>query len=287
MIVFNGQFIEESQFTFNQGHSTSNRGLLYGDGLFETMRVESGRIILLEEHVERISGSLRTLGYLSFPSKVTFCEAIANLVLKNGVTHGYVRLTVVRAPADFSTPLQMIQGANWWVVAKEAHINRDLYRTGVVVGMSQHQRRNRHSVLSKHKTTSYLENVMAKQEARDRKLFEILLCNTDGYLSEGATTNVFMVSKEGRVLTPKLDGSLLPGVTRRWVLGALSALKIPCEEALILPEALNDAKEVFLTNATYGILPVLQMETSTYLVGEPSVSHKLWTHYCDLFRITM
>jgi aminodeoxychorismate lyase len=249
MIVFlNGQFVPEAQATV----SVFDRSFLYGDGLFETLRVANGRPFRWGQHLERLRRGGDFLGL-----KIPFgCQALAQfaaeLIAKNQMPEALLRLTVSRGvgPRGYSP-----RGADRPVLVMTLHPipgapNSDSARWKLVTASF---RLPAGETLAHFKTANKLAQVLARAEADQAGADEALLCNTNGDVVEGASSNLFWV--EGDIIcTPPLESGVLAGVTRAVILELCAQLGLPHAERLITPEGLRRAAGVFLTLSSCGVV---------------------------------
>jgi branched-subunit amino acid aminotransferase/4-amino-4-deoxychorismate lyase len=122
--------------------------------------------------------------------------------------------------------------------------------------------------LSQHKSLCYLNNILAKEEARIRGVFEAILLNSEGEVTEGATSNIF-IAKSEKIFTPPVSSHILPGVTREAVLGIIPKLQLKVAEKRITPEELFTSDEVFLTNSIMEVMPVVEANDKKIRDGHP------------------
>ncbi len=226
--------------------SVFDHGFTVGDGVFETLRVQDGMPFALSRHLRRLAQSASALG-LQLPSEATIREAIA--VVTNG-TGGTCRLriTVTGGPGPMgsdrsdtpSTLAVVLAPVTAWPPTTQACVLPWL--------------RNERSALAGVKSTSYAENVIALQWAKERGASEALFANTAGQLCEGTGSNVFVV-KDGQVTTPTLASGCLAGITRELVLEWC-----PVAERDVPIEYLMEADEVFITSSTRDVHPVSRID---------------------------
>lgn len=233
------------------GVPVHDRGLLLGDGLFETVRVARGAAPLLDRHLERLRTGCRLI-HMPLPmTDDELAEAAATLIKANGLDDGYLRITVTRGAGQrgYEAPLDpqphVIMTAGPWQPPRDPMTV--LPATEPVLP---------HPVLSRVKHTSALSRVLLRTEARRRGAGEVILINTRGNLVAGVATNLFWV-REGTVYTPDLEQGPLPGIGRRFVLETM-----PVVEGAFPPAVLTEADEVFLTNALLGPAAVAAMTAS-------------------------
>lgn len=255
--------------------SGSDRGFLYGDGLFETLRVyPQGQVFQLNEHLARLNNSAQ---YLKIPlpvSRRSFNQAINRLLKLNNLAEARVRITLSRgkrAKCTQAKPTIIIETEPCPDYTKERE-------AGVKCIMARH-RRSVESPLGQHKTLNYLENILARAEARQHAAFETLFINTKNELAEGATSNVFIVKRgrgrhspplsHDRVFTPPLSANILPGITRQIVLGLCTGQAIPVREKSLRIGDLLNADEIFLTGSIIEIMPVVKCAGKKIGTGKP------------------
>ena len=256
-----GQLVPESAGVI----SSLDRGLLLGDGLFETMRVVGGRVLQWQRHWERLRHGAGVIRLTLQWTADELHEAVKRTLRANELCEATVRLTVTRGssaargllpPAD-AQPMLLIRATPFVPYPDR------LYRSGMQVFVSRTVRRNEFSPLSHVKSLNYLDNVVARQEAAERGADEALLLNTQGHVACATTANIFSVHA-GRLLTPPLEAGALPGTVRALILEEL-AQEVNCDAGItqLSEAALRDADELFLTNTLMGIMPV------TTLDGQP------------------
>ena len=250
-LYLNGKFVEQEEAKI----SALDRGFLYGDGLFETIRAYQGKPFRLKAHLERLCDSAQEL-HLHLPvSRSDVAKAISKLIETNELTEAYIRITLSRgehplgaAPAGGMRGTLLIQ-------AKElTPYPEDFYREGMSVVVSE-IRQNASSPLPRHKTLNFLTNLLAKEEASARDATEAILLNTRDEVAEGSVSNVFIV-RDGKLYTPPLEANILPGITRATVLKICRRTNIVAFERTIRLDDLLSAKEIFLTNSLMEVMPV-------------------------------
>ena len=248
----NGRFVPEAQASV----SIFDRGFLYGDGVFETMRVYGGRMFRPAEHMERLFAGLQVLGIESVFSPEELRAVCRSLTEMNMVPDGAARVYRTRDST---------------VVTVRAHPLAPRNLTAIVstVRVDSH--------LSRHKTANRLPYILAQQEAATEGADEAVLLNSAGRVVEFTASNIFVV-KDGSLFTPPLADGPLAGITRRAVLTLAASLQIPISETGFGPEFLETADEVFATNSLMEIAPVTNWGQSQ------DVTQKLLKAYRALVR---
>jgi branched-subunit amino acid aminotransferase/4-amino-4-deoxychorismate lyase len=214
--------------------SPTASGFAHGFGLFETMRYVDGRLFFWEDHWARLAKSAKHFA-LVLPKQDAVIAALRGFVAKTKLTEGTLKLSL----------LKVAEGSCLYVYSRPAvpsptSSNLILNTTNPIYP---------HSLLAGHKTHNYMEVMHLLRLARARAYYDCLRIDTNGYLAETATANLFFL-KDGRLYTPALDAGILPGVTRAVL---LRVCDLQIEEGHFVPETLHDAEAVFLTNATSGL----------------------------------
>lgn len=274
----NGQLVPADQAEI----SVFDSGFMQGVGLFETMRTYNGRVLRLEQHIERLRRSATALGWATAPDAQVLRTCVERVVGATEVAEARVRLTVttglLRASAGDEARHTVVATA-----APAAPYPREQYEKGVTVLVSD-IRQNTSDPTSGHKTTSYFSRLASLRLAHARGAAEALWFTHDNRLAEGAISNVFLV--RGRELyTPPLDTPVLPGITRAAVIELASARGIPVHERPLTIRDLLDADEIFLTNAMIELMPVVRVEREPIGTEKPGeVTRELYEAYGDLIQ---
>ena len=251
--------------------SVYDRGFLYGDAVFETVRAYGGRLFLWPLHARRLAASLRTFGIS--PPRVDLPHAALSVLAARGLAEAAVRVTVSRGTGE---GLVAPHGLQPTVVVTAREIPSELpeqRRRGVAVVVLPFGR-GHGSVTDGHKTNAYLPAVLGKTRAAARGAFEGLYVERDGTVSEGTTSNVFAV-RDGRLLTPPLDAGCLPGVTRQTVLRLAQQAGLECVSTAIAATELLEMDELFLTASTIEVLPIVRIGRRRVGNGTPGPTTRL------------
>lgn len=221
-----------------------DRGLLLGDGIFETLAVFAGKPVWLAEHLERMIEAAKTLGIPADRGNIE--AAIGETLRATPHHHGILRITLTRGAgirglaADGSTPSLLVTLAPW--------IKGMLFAPAKLVTSTI--RRNETSPASGLKTLSYIDNILAAREAAAARCDDALLLNTKSQVAATTIANVFLL-KNGRLATPPLSAGILPGIARRKLLTLTQA-----EERALVRAELREADALFLTNSLRLVRPV-------------------------------
>ena len=283
IVYLNGSLVPRSQAKL----SPFDYGFLYGYGLFETLRAYSGYIFRWEEHLARLHRSTELLGF-ALPFTISTLKEAAYQTLKaNNLSDARLRLSISAGEGEVVPDPSTCQNPTVLITARSySPPPAQTYEKGFRAIVSR-IRRNSQSPFSQIKSANYGENLLARKEAKDTGAEESLLLNEKGFLAEGSTANIFLVSRF-RLLTPEVDCGILPGVTRSIVLGLAPSLGIEAVEGRItLPELLT-AEEAFLTNSLLEIMPLTRVEEQAIGSGSAGeVTRKLRQAYAALVAESM
>ena len=278
IVYLNGSLIPRSQATI----SASDYGFLYGYGLFETMRSYSGHIFRLEQHLERLSRSTKLLGINFSLNSFDLEEALYATLNANKLKDARLRLTLSGGEGEITPDLSSCRSPRVLIVASGyTPYPSQLYQQGFKAIVSS-IRRNSQSWLSGLKSLNYLDNLLARGEAKAAGVDEAILLNEEGFLTEGSMSNIFLVSGH-TLLTPSVDSGILPGITREVVLELALSLGIETTERRIKIEELLQADEAFFTNSLIEIMPLTQVSGQILGSGGAGVAtQKLMAAYRKL-----
>ncbi|HUA38984.1 MAG TPA: aminotransferase class IV [Candidatus Sulfopaludibacter sp.] len=247
-IFLNGQFVPEAQAAI----PVTDRGFLYGDGLFETVRVINGRPFRFPQHLERMTRGADFLKIkLPFAPKVLQAAA-EQLIEKNEMPEAILRVTLTRGPGERGYTPKADGRPTMVMTLHVAPPSGNLLHWSLITSSFRVLAAD---PLSSFKTLNKLTHVMARAEAVERGADEALLINTNGEVAETASGNVFWVYHD-RICTTPTGRGVLPGVTRAVVLEICQALGLPTNKRVVKPEALKDSEGIFITQSAFGIIPV-------------------------------
>lgn len=267
---FNGALMSPA----DAGIAPGDRGFTLGDGVFETLRAKEGRLLRWGSHAERLASSLAALGIAPPMSSSQLRAAVQECLRACGATDCSVRISVSRGvpiarglvPVGETRPTVAIE------VRPFEGYPPALYERGMRLVTSAIPR-NERSPLARMKSLSYLENVLARLEAQAAGADEALVMNTSGGVAGASAANVFAVFRTSRALivTPPVADGALPGTVRRLVIDELAArCGLRVEEGRLLPGMLKGPRrEVFLTNALMGVMPVTRIDGRPVGGGRP------------------
>lgn len=239
--------------------SIDDHGFLYGDGVYETLRVYGGEVFKAKEHLLRLAHSADGIG-LKLPLSISgFDNAMKKVIRANKLKEGVIRLTVTRGPGPYGfDPRPCLKPTVAIVPLPFVPYPGDFHKKGIRVAVVSIRRNNVRSLPPHVKSTSCMNGILAKIESIKLGAQEGVMLTTDGLLSEGTVSNVFIV-KKGVVMTPALDGSLLAGVSRDHVLQLAHDLGYHTSETHLELTDLLHADEAFLSNTTMEVMPIREV----------------------------
>lgn len=264
-IYMDGEFFSKQ----NAKVSVFDHGFLYGDGVFEGLRVYNGKVFRLEEHIKRLYESAKTIMLNIALTQEEFIQATCQTVNKNNIKDGYIRIIVSRGEGDLGLNPFKCQNPRIIIIADTlALYPKEFYEKGLEVITVPTRRNSGDATSPEVKSLNYLNNIMAQIEAINSGVVEAIMLSRDGYVIECTGDNIFIL-KDGKVHTPPVWSGILNGITRTEVLSILEEMDIPvCENLLTRHEVFN-ADECFLTGSAAEIVPVVGVDKRTIGTGKP------------------
>ncbi len=261
--------------------SVFDRGLLYGDAAFETVRIYRGRLFKWREHRRRLASTLDRLA-IAFP-RIDLEAAILDVVAAARLTEAAVRLTITRGVGEGLAPPEGLE-PTVLLIPRPIPVGLDDARTDGVAVIRLPFGQGRSGFTSGHKTTDYAAAVQGRLLAGQAGAFEALYVESDGALSEATTSNIFLVRNK-RLLTPPLAAGCLPGITRELVFRLAQKAGISVRETPLATEDLGRADELFLTGTVIEIVPVTRVDDIE--LGPPgTITRQLQQAYRQLIQTT-
>ncbi|MDD5622170.1 MAG: aminotransferase class IV [Actinomycetota bacterium] len=256
-------FINGKLFTGSRAAvPVKDRGFLYGDGLFETLRSFKGSVFMLDSHLDRLFHSLKILKYDTAFDKEYIKEALKKTIAKNNlnVRDAYIKIIVTRGIHKGELHFKGNFRANLIIIADalDEYPEKD-YTEGIKIISSSIRRPSPGNPLYSHKLLNYFENIFAKDEADHNKAQEAIFLTGDHLVLEGASSNIFYV-KRNTVYTPPLTQNILPGITRQMVIELCAKKRIKVKQKNIHYRDMINADEVFKTSSIAGIVPVKKID---------------------------
>lgn len=249
--------------------SVFDHGLLYGDGVFEGIRIYNGRVFLCQEHIDRIYEGAHCL-CLNIPlSKDEMRAALYKTIRANKLENGYIRLVVTRGAGTLGlNPFNCPKASVIIIAATIQLYPAELYRKGLDIITVAVPRAHPETLNPRVKSLNYLSNIMAKIEAINAGVEEAVMLNHQGLVSECTGDNIFIV-KNGAVITPPPTATILVGCTRNAVLDLAREAGLPAKEENLQRYDLYSADECFLTGTAAELIPVVKIDGRAIGSGKP------------------
>jgi branched-chain amino acid aminotransferase len=265
--------------------SVYDHGVLYGDGVFEGIRVYRGRIFECDAHLRRLFDSARAIR-LNPPLTVEqFKSAMETTVKANNFSDCYIRLVITRGAGYLGLNPNKCPTPSVFIIADTIELYpQELYEKGMSLISSSVIRMHPNSVSPRIKSLNYLNNILAKLEAVDAGASEAVMLNHEGNISECTGDNIFIV-RGGQVQTPGTADGILEGITRKVMIDLCKQLSIPCVEKTLQRHDLYIAEECFLTGTAAEVVPVTKIDGRTIGPGTPGpITRKLTEAFHRLVR---
>jgi len=280
-VYINGKLLDKSDAKI----SVYDHGLLYGDGVFEGIRVYSGTVFRLRQHIDRLYDSARAIALEIPMTREQVIDAVNNTVRANNKRDGYIRLVVTRGagtlgldPRKTSEPQVII------IVDDISMYPQDLYETGMEIVTASTIRNHPGATNPRIKSLNYLNNILAKMEGIRAGCLEALMLNHKGEVAECTGDNIFLV-KHGVLRTPPLDAGILEGVTRNAVIDLAKADGIVVQEMSLTRHDVYTADECFLTGTAAEVIPVVKIDGRLIGPGKPGpITRQLHERFHKLVR---
>ncbi len=261
--------------------SVFDRGFLFGDSVYEVIRTYEGIPLLLGEHLRRLWHSASKIEMPIRFSQEHIIREINTTLGELGVQSAYVRIMVSRGESPPFLDPTLSGPNNLIIIAMEfKEPPKEWYEKGVNVIISNIERTSIKAFDPNIKSGNYLNNVMAFMNAKKEGAFDAIMLNSLGHLTEGTTSNIWMV-KDGRVYTPPLSAGLLDGITRKTILVLAKKNGLIVEQKNLNPDDLINADEAFITATTKEVVPITRVNNAPIGTGEPG---KVTLSILNLYR---
>jgi branched-chain amino acid aminotransferase len=265
--------------------SVYDHGLLYGDGVFEGIRVYAGKVFRLREHVDRLYESALGIDLKIPMSREAMADAIVATVKANDKHEGYIRLVITRGPGSLGIDPRRCDEPQVIIIVDDiALYPAEVYERGMEVVTASIIRNHPNALNPRIKSLNYLNNILAKMEATRANCQEAVMLNHVGEVAECTGDNIFIV-KRGVLKTPPPTACILEGVTRNAVIELARAAKIPFEETALTRHDLYTADEFFLTGTAAEVVAVVKCDDRTIGTGKPGpITRQLRERFFQLAR---
>ncbi|MHB1422958.1 MAG: branched-chain-amino-acid transaminase [Gemmataceae bacterium] len=280
-VWINGELFDKSEAKI----SVFDHGLLYGDGVFEGIRVYSGRVFRLREHIERLYESARHI-LLEIPlNREQMTQAVLDTVKANAKHDGYIRLVITRGVGTLGLDPNKCSHAQIIVIVDDISLYpAEFYEKGLRVITSSIIRNHPNALNPRIKSLNYLNNILARIEADRAGCHEALMLNHNGEVAECSADNIFLV-KHGLLRTPHTVAGILEGVTRKAVIDLAREAKITVQEMALTRHDVYSADECFLTGTAAEVAPIAEVDGRPIGNGRPGpITRQLRERFHQLVR---
>src|ERR1700690_99348 len=258
-VYLDGRFVEEADAKV----SVFDHGLLYGDGVFEGIRLYGGNVFRLDEHLERFANSAKAILLDNPLTQAQWSEAVCETCRVNKLRDGYIRLVLTRGVGDLGLAPWLCAKPSYFVIASKISLYpAEHYENGLAIVTVPTRRIAPGALPATVKSLNYLNNILAKIEAKQAGALEAIMLNEKGYVAEPTADNVFIVPKAG-LLPPSAAQGALKGVTRSEIIDIARDLGIPEREAQLTRFDLWCSDECFLTGSGAEVIPVVKLDGPT------------------------
>ncbi|MEZ6049571.1 MAG: branched-chain-amino-acid transaminase [Planctomycetaceae bacterium] len=280
-IYINGEFFPEEDAKI----SVYDHGLLYGDGVFEGIRVYSGKVFLHQDHIDRLYESAKAIRLQIPIDKSEMIKAVEESVARNKIDDGYVRLVITRGAGSLGLDIRRTSNPQVIIIAATISLYpEEYYRDGLKLITASSIRNHPQALSPRIKSLNYLNNILAKIEATDMGCIEALMLNHKGEVSECTGDNIFII-KDGILKTPPTDAGILEGVTRNAVIKLAQEAGIEVQEVNMTRHDVYIADECFLTGTAAEVIPVVSIDGRILGDGKPgSITKDLLERFQALTR---
>jgi branched-chain amino acid aminotransferase len=272
LIYIDGEFLPKAEAKV----SVFDHGLLYGDGVFEGIRSYNSRVFKLDEHLERLYDSAKSI-MLQIPIPIeTMKETVLETLRRNHLREAYIRLVVTRGVGDLGLDPDKCPKPSIIIIADKITLYpQKFYEDGLEIVTASVRRNYSEAINPRIKSLNYLNNILAKIEGKQSGAEEVLMLNAEGYVVECSGDNIFWVKNEVLV-TPPVHIGILEGVTRNSVIDLARDAGMQVEERVFTRHDLYIADECFLTGTAAEVIPVVKIDRRAIGDGQPGkVTEKL------------
>ncbi len=266
-IYLNDKLVDQAEAKI----SVFDHGLLYGDGIFEGIRLYGGCVFKLDAHLERLEYSAKAI-MLDLPwSRQKIAEAVCETCCANGLEDGYIRLIVTRGEGGLGLSIKNCDAPQLIIIVDKIQLYpQEFYENGLKIITVPTRRCSPAALPPTVKSLNYLNNILAKIEAQHFGYHEAIMLNDQGYVAECTGDNVFIIHK-GELVTPSASAGALKGITREMVIEIAEELGISWREANLTRYDLWIAEELFLTGTAAEIVPIVEVDARSIGNGKPGL----------------
>jgi branched-chain amino acid aminotransferase len=270
-IWIDGELVDEKDAKI----SVFDHGLLYGDGVFEGIRVYNSKVFEREAHIRRLYDSAKGIRLEISMSKSELIDAIEKTVEANGISDGYIRLVITRGTGTLGLNPFVCKNSRIIIIADHIQLYpEELYEKGMKIISATTTRNHPLAIPPQVKSLNYLNNILAKIEALDNNVPEAIMYNHEGYVAEATGDNVFIV-RDGAIYTPPVEAGSLGGITRSVVIGLAKEENIEVIEKNLTRFDLYVCDELFLTGTAAEVIGIVEIDGRIIGDGKPGPITKL------------
>ncbi|MHC4438682.1 MAG: branched-chain-amino-acid transaminase [Planctomycetota bacterium] len=246
-----------------------DHGLLYGDGVFEGIRVYNSRVFELDAHIKRLYESAKAIRLTIALNQSELAGAVEETVKANSISDGYIRLVVTRGVGTLGLNPFICKNSCIYIIADSIQLYpEELYEKGMKIISATTVRNHPLAIPPQAKTMNYLNNILAKIEALDNDVPEAIMYNHEGYVAEASGDNVLIV-KDGIIYTPPAEAGALPGITRSIVIKLAKEQNIQVVEKNLTRFDLYVCDEFFLTGTAAEVIGIVEVDGRMIGDGKP------------------
>jgi len=280
-VSIDGQLVDKADAKI----SVYDHGLLYGDGVFEGIRVYGGKVFLLKEHVVRLYESALAIRLTIPIDQEQMIQDVEQTVAANGIQDGYVRLVVTRGAGYLGLDVRKTENPQVIIIADTITLYpEEFYENGLSIITASTLRNHSAALSPRIKSLNYLNNILAKIEAVDAGCQEALMLNHKGDVAECTGDNIF-IAKHGTLKTPSTDAGILEGITRNAVIELAEAAGIEVAQTTLVRHDIYTADECFLTGTAAEVVPVVNLDGRPIGTGKPGpITQDLRARFQKLVR---
>jgi branched-chain amino acid aminotransferase len=280
-IYLDGKYVSQDEAKI----SVFDHGVLYGDGVFEGIRLYHGKIFRLDQHLDRLFASAKAIMLDILMTKAELIEACCETCRLNNLRDGYIRLVVTRGVGNLGLDPFKCRNPSVFIIADKIELYPEkVYRNGIELITASTQRVHPAAISPSIKSLNYLNNILAKIEAIHAGTIEAIMLNSAGYVAECTGDNLFII-RGGRLETPPVSDGALVGITRTVLFELAAKLKLTVSEPHLTRYDLMTADECFLTGTAAEIVPVAKIDCRPVGPGKPGpVTLKLMAEFHKLTR---
>lgn len=261
--------------------SVFDHGFLYGDGIYETMRVYRGVAFMIDAHIDRLYRSASMIRLNIGKSSKEVKDAVYTTLRANGLKDAVVRISISRGAGPLGLDPALCPKTTFVIMANRFHrYPARYYKKGIAISVVNTRRNFRGALNPQIKSLNFLNNILAKIESLDSGTYEAIMLNYQGYIAEGTITNVFFV--RNKVLcTPGIEVGILDGITRRMIIDIARESGIRVRTGKFRKQSLLSADEAFISNTNIEIMPVARIDSRKKFRRPGPVTSMIHNAYWD------